>query len=191
MIFWQSRRTVRGFAIVLALALGAVCVSRLGVAQSDDSDAARLRTSINALMVALVDHAAHEIWEAASAETLTGRDWQSVEQHAIQLVASGTLISLAGTGRQDKGWVATPAWQDWARKLTDGGLAALDAVEKSDQRALHAAGEGHRRHLLWLSRDVQARAHRPRGSCMFRITRTDSAGHVIDERATRTRAAIA
>jgi hypothetical protein len=38
-------------------------------------------------------------------------------------------------------WVATPAWQDWARKLTDGGRAALDAVQKSDQRALHAAGE--------------------------------------------------
>ncbi len=140
MIFLQSRRTVRGFAIVLALALGAVCVSRLGSAQSDDAEAVRLKTSINALMVALVDHAAHEIWEAASADRLTGRDWQVVEQHALQLVASGSLIALAGTGPQDGAWVSSPAWQEWARELTDGGLAALDAVQKSDQRALDAAG---------------------------------------------------
>ena len=35
----------------------------------------------------------------------------------------------------------TPAWQEWARKLADGGLAALAAVQRSDQNALHAAGE--------------------------------------------------
>jgi hypothetical protein len=135
-----ASKTVRGVGLVLATGLIALCSS--SVAQPDNADFVPLRTSINALMVALVDHAAHEIWEAGSAETLTGRDWQTVEQHAIQLVASGTLISVAGTGLQDKGWVATPAWQDWANKLTDGGLAALAAVERSDQRALHAAGEG-------------------------------------------------
>jgi hypothetical protein len=140
MKFMQSR-TVRSLALALAAALVGICVSRFGVAQSDDADPLALKTSINALMVALVDHAAHEIWEAASAETLTGRDWQTVEQHALQLVASGTLISLAGTGPQDAAWVTTPAWQDWARKLTDGGLATLDAVQKSDRRALHAAGQ--------------------------------------------------
>jgi len=132
-------RTARILGLVLAGGLTGLCGS--SVAQPDDADFVPLRTSINALMVALVDHAAHEIWETASAETVTGRDWQAVEQHAIQLVASATLISVAGTGRQDTDWVATPAWQDWARKLADGGLAALDAVQKSDQRALHAAGE--------------------------------------------------
>jgi hypothetical protein len=131
--------TVRSLALVLATAW--VAGSRLGVAQSNDAGAVSLKTSINGLMVALVDHAAHEIWEAASAERLTGRDWQTVEQHALQLVASGALITLPGTGPQDTAWVATPAWQDWARKLTDGGLAALDAVQRSDQRALHAAGQ--------------------------------------------------
>jgi len=133
-------KTVRSLGFALATVVTALCGS--SVAQPGDADLVPLKTSINALMVALVDHAAHEIWEAASAETLTGRDWQTVEQHALQLVASGTLISVAGTGRQDRSWVANPAWQDWARKLTDGGLAALAAVEKSDERALHAAGEG-------------------------------------------------
>jgi hypothetical protein len=137
----RTWRGVRGIAVVAAAASLAICAARFGAAQTEDAGPVAVRTSINALMVALVDHAAHEIWQAASAETLTGRDWQTVEQHALQLVASGALISLEGTGPRDKAWVTTPAWRDWARKLTDGGLAALDAVEKSDQRALHAAGQ--------------------------------------------------
>ncbi len=134
-------RTVRSLGLVLATATIAFSSSRFGIAQPEDANPVPLRTSINALMVALVDHAAHEIWEAASAERLTGRDWQNVEQHATQLVASGALLSLPGTGPKDPEWVATSTWQGWARKLTDGGLAALAAVEKSDQRALHVAGE--------------------------------------------------
>jgi hypothetical protein len=134
-------RTVHGLAFGLVAALTAAGVTRLGDAQQTDADAVSLETSINAVMVALVDHAAHEIWEAASAQRMTGRDWQTVEQHAIQLVAAGALISLEGTGSQDKTWVATPAWRDFAKQLTDGGLAALDAAQKADQRALRAAGE--------------------------------------------------
>jgi hypothetical protein len=134
-------RAFRSLAAVLAAATAAIGVSRLGDAQQSGADTVPLQTSINAVMVALVDHAAHEIWEAASAQRLTGRDWQTVEQHAIQLVAAGALISLEGTGSQDKAWVATPAWRDWARQLTAGGLAALDATQRADQQALRAAGE--------------------------------------------------
>jgi hypothetical protein len=137
----KSSRAVSRIAAVMAAASLAIGAAKFGAAQTGDAEPVVLRTSINALMVALVDHAAHEIWEAASAEALTGRDWQTVEQHALQLVASGALISLEGTGPRDKAWVTTPAWRDWARKLTDGGLAALDAVEKSDQQALNAAGQ--------------------------------------------------
>jgi hypothetical protein len=120
------------------IAIGSLSLS---IAQTDDADFVAPETSINALMVALVDHAAHEIWEAASAATLTGRDWQTVEQHAIQLIAAGSLISIGGTGREDENWAATPAWQEWSRALSEGGLAALAAVESADQEALHAAGE--------------------------------------------------
>jgi hypothetical protein len=133
-------RIIRSVGLVVAAAIG-ITGTGFGLAQSDGRNSVPLETSINALMVALVDHAAHEIWEAGSADRLTGRDWQTVEQHAIQLVAAGALISLQGTGPKDSTWVATPAWKDWAKKLTDGGLAALAAVEKTDQRALHAAGE--------------------------------------------------
>ena len=128
------------FAFTLVAGLLASCGWRLSLAQSDDSDFIPVGTSINALMVALVDHSAHEIWEAGSAATLTGRDWQTVEQHAIQLVASGTLISLGGTGIADQGWVMAPAWQEWAQRMTDGASAALAAVGNADQDALNDAG---------------------------------------------------
>jgi hypothetical protein len=100
-----------------------------------------LQTSINALMVDLVDHAAHFLWDASYESKLSGSDWQQIEQHAIQLVASGTLISLPGSGPADRGWVMSPAWQEWSQKLTDGGLAALAAAKNVDQKALERAGD--------------------------------------------------
>jgi hypothetical protein len=114
---------------------------RLSLAQqSNGEDYIPVSTSINALMVALVDHSAHEIWEAGAAGTLTGQDWQTAEQHAIQLVASGTLISLGGTGIADAGWVTAPAWQEWSQIMADGASAALAAVRNADQDALNTAG---------------------------------------------------
>ena len=96
--------------------------------------------SINALMVALIDHSAHEIWEAGDAAALKEQEWLNAEQHAIQLAAGGSLISTGGTGTADYGRVMSPAWQEWAQALTDGALAANEAIETRDQQALLAAG---------------------------------------------------
>lgn len=124
------------FAALVAADIG----SKISFAQQSSDSFVSVSTSINALMVALVDHSAHELWEAAYEETLTGRDWQALEQHAVQLVASGTLISLGGTGAADTGWVSSPAWQRMSQEMTDAALAALAAVENQDQAALEAAG---------------------------------------------------
>ena len=61
-----------------------------------DREFIEMQTSINAIMVAMVDWAAHEIWEAGYAETLTGRNWLTAKQYATELLASGTLVSLGG-----------------------------------------------------------------------------------------------
>lgn len=128
--------------ITLATVLAIFLADNSSFAQQDaDDDYIPVSTSINALMVALVDHSAHEIWEAGSAETLTGLDWDIAEQHAIQLIGSGTLISLGGTGIADPGWVTAPAWQEWTRNMTDAALAARVAVQDFDQDALKAAGD--------------------------------------------------
>ena len=41
-----------------------------------------MQTSVNAIMVAVVDWSAHEVWEAGYAETMTGRNWLSAKQYA-------------------------------------------------------------------------------------------------------------
>jgi hypothetical protein len=61
--------------------------------------------SINAEMVALVDHAGHVVWDAereASAPK-TPAQWTEIEHHAIQLAASGPIQDgQASSG--PKGW---------------------------------------------------------------------------------------
>ena len=100
-----------------------------------------LQTSINAIMVGVVDWAAHEIWEAGYAETLTGRNWLTTEQYAVQLLASGTLVSLGGTGRADREWVENPDWQLWTSQMIEETKQALRAIDAKDQAALRASGE--------------------------------------------------
>jgi len=141
MKFMRSRTS--RLRVLGALATSLAVLSGWGLSfaqQSDEGDYIPVSTSINALMVAQVDHSAHEIWEAGSAATLTGQDWQSAEQHAIQLIASGTLISLGGTGIADAGWVTAPAWQEWTQVMTDAALAARQAIQRLDQDALSDAG---------------------------------------------------
>ena len=98
--------------------------------------------SVNAVMVALVDQAAHEIWEGGNqARNLTDREWLLIEQHSLQLAGAGSLISLGGTGPADRGWALSPAWQDWSRKLSTGALDAKRAVDAKNKAALRAAGD--------------------------------------------------
>jgi cytochrome c556 len=94
--------------------------------------------SINAEMVAIVDHAGHVVWDAereASAPK-TPSQWTEIEHHAIQLAASGALVALGGTGPMDATWVQSPDWQKYSQNMAAAGLAILDAAQKKDQQAL-------------------------------------------------------
>ena len=86
--------------------------------------------SINAYMVAQVDHSAHVLWnvELKGHAPKSDADWREVEHHAIQLAAAGTVLSLGGTGKFDAEWAAKPAWTKHAQELTDSAVAALAAV---------------------------------------------------------------
>ena len=100
-----------------------------------------MQTSLNAIMVASIDWAAHEVWESGYAETMTGRNWLTAKQYATQLLAAGTLVSLGGTGRADMIWVQDPAWQEWTSKMIADTKDALRAIEAKDQQALIKAGD--------------------------------------------------
>lgn len=92
--------------------------------------------SINAEMVSLVDHAAHELWNVERQAPKTDQDWEEVEHHAMQLQAAGTLITIGGTGQADAGWVKSPDWTMHARKMTDVATAEAMAAHSKDLEAL-------------------------------------------------------
>jgi hypothetical protein len=93
-------------------------------------------------MVELVDHSAHEIWEAGNRNVaLTGAEWLTVEQHATQLQGAATLVSLGGTGPSDREWAASPIWQEWAGMLRNAAASAKAASDTKNQMALRGAGD--------------------------------------------------
>ena len=132
----------RRFVAIAAPALFAVSpVATAAEPTTTDREFIEMQTSLNALMVAVVDWAAHELWEAGYAETMTGRNWLATKQYATELLAAGTLVSLGGMGKTDMAWVASPAWQEWTARMITDTEDALRAIEAQDQEALVAAGE--------------------------------------------------
>jgi cytochrome c556 len=88
-----------------------------------------------------VDHAGHALWDAEQEGKApkTDADWENIAEHAVQLTAAGTLITLPGTGVNDRAWTQEANWQKWSRAMADAGLAALKASEAKSQEALVAA----------------------------------------------------
>jgi hypothetical protein len=140
----EKRRRIKfrlGTAIVAFVFLAITLPASLAVEPAQtEREFIELQTSINSIMVAVVDWAAHEIWEAGYADTLTGRNWLTTKQYAIQLLASGTLVSLGGTGKADQGWSENPDWQLWTSKMIEETRQALLAIDAKDQAALRASG---------------------------------------------------
>ena len=112
------RMTRNGSLLCLALTLVACTPTTEAPSNAAEQPAVAassvpLGVSLNAVMVGLVDHASHSIWEAATTEHApkSDKDWEEVQHHAIQVAAAGTVISMAGTGESDAAWVKNPEWQ--------------------------------------------------------------------------------
>jgi hypothetical protein len=106
-----------------------------------DTTAVKSPLSINAEMVRIVDHAAHQLWnvEREGMAPKSDADWENLEEHATQMAAAGTLIRLEGTGVNDRDWVQRSDWQKWASAVSDAGMAAFKAVEAKNLQALTTA----------------------------------------------------
>jgi hypothetical protein len=100
-----------------------------------------LPVSINAVMVALVDHASEPLWLDAYEPPKTADRWLEAEYNAYQMVVSGKLIQLPGTGPNDAGWVEQPEWKNYADAMSAAGMDALTAAKARDVAALNAAGD--------------------------------------------------
>jgi hypothetical protein len=97
--------------------------------------------SINAEMVRVVDHAAHQLWNAEKEGRApkTDSDWENIVEHATQIAAAGALIRLEGTGPNDRTFVQNPDWQKFGAAVSSAGVAALKAADTKNQGALVTA----------------------------------------------------
>ena len=98
--------------------------------------------SINEVMVAQIDHAAHFIWEAADPDVAARSiDWQEVEHHAIQILSSRSALSMGGNGVNDAMWITQSSWREYVNDMNDGAMQALVSARAQDQRGLARAGD--------------------------------------------------
>jgi hypothetical protein len=110
-------------------------------AQSTAALPITLPVSINAVMVALVDHASEPLWVAAYEPPSTPDRWLEAEYEAYQMAIAGKLVQLAGTGPNDADWVARPEWRAMANELSAAGMDALRAAQAKDVMAVGTAGD--------------------------------------------------
>ncbi len=100
-----------------------------------------LPVSINAVMVALVDHASEPLWLDAYAPPASEEGWREAEYNAYQMAVSGKLIQLAGNGPNDADWVVDPEWKAFADEMSTAGMYALGAAQTKDVKGLNDAGD--------------------------------------------------
>lgn len=125
------------FPTMMALALGGAIFVSACTPGSQPAPVAP-RTSVNALMVAMVDNASHVLWDVER-EGLAPKDdsdWLEIENHAVQLAAASTLVQLGGTGQADMGWIRQVGWQTNADAMGTAALAALSAAKGKNLDAL-------------------------------------------------------
>jgi hypothetical protein len=97
--------------------------------------------SILDLMRASVEIPADGIWAAQGAEKLIDDDWLLVDQDSVSLAGAATLISMPGTGKNDRKWVANADWQSWARDVQTTALAIRAAAKVKDLAKFSAAAD--------------------------------------------------
>ena len=133
--------TVASALLVAACSNAPAPAASTAPAASAAAMTAKPEVSINAVMVALVDHAGHQLWEAEheGRAPKTKADWEVIQEHAIQLVAAGPAITVGGTGPSDAVWVKSPDWQKHAQAMSDAGAQALAAAKSENLDALIAA----------------------------------------------------
>lgn len=130
--------TLRRHAPVLILTFGASLLVGACSSGAPQQPPVAPRTSINELMVTMVDNAGHVLWDAEKPELAPkdDADWLELQDHAIQLAAASTIIQLGGTGQADMGWIRQVGWSSHATSMGDAAVAALAAAKSKDLPAL-------------------------------------------------------
>jgi hypothetical protein len=59
----------------------------------------------------------------------TDDDWLNVEYHAYEMIVSGRIMQIPGTGPKDKEWTSDPNWKSFADAITDIGFQMLQKAQ--------------------------------------------------------------
>jgi mono/diheme cytochrome c family protein len=97
--------------------------------------------SILDLMRASVEIPADGIWAAQGADKITDDDWLLADEDSVSLAGAAVLISMAGTGKNDRKWVANVDWQSWVRDIQKTALAIRAAAKAKDSGKFSAAAD--------------------------------------------------
>lgn len=99
--------------------------------------------SINDVMVSVVDHNAHMLWNVGlpSRAPKNDQDWHNLEHAADTLAAAGNMILIGGSGPNDAAWVTDTDWQMFTQQMTDAALEATRSVDQKNVEALLKAGD--------------------------------------------------
>ncbi len=107
---------------------------------------------INDIMVSIIDHNAHVIWNAAGDRSpgkptaskyspKNDQDWHYLEHAATALAASGNMILIPGPPKADQDWVKDPEWRKLAQDVANAGAKAVAAVDHRSLEELGTAGD--------------------------------------------------
>ncbi|MEO8096996.1 MAG: hypothetical protein ABI811_04800 [Acidobacteriota bacterium] len=99
--------------------------------------------NINDVMVSVVDHNSHALWNVADAKKApkNDADWHVLEHASVTLAAAGSMISIGGSGPDDAKWAKDPEWLKLAQDMTNAALKAKLAVDNKNKEALLMAGD--------------------------------------------------
>lgn len=89
-----------------------------------------LPVSINATMVGLVDHSADYLFALGNGDLpRNDNDWHLVLSSAYEMMLSGAVIQIPGTGANDAAWVRNAEWIQLSEDLTGIGAEAVALAE--------------------------------------------------------------
>ncbi len=132
------------FAVPLLMTLTACSSAPPAEAPKAEAPPAfRPAVNINDVMVGVVDHNSHILWDIALPKKApkNDADWHTLEHASVTLAAAGSMIVMGGSGPDDAKWAADPEWRKMAQNMTDAALKAKLAVDSKNPAGVLAAGD--------------------------------------------------
>ena len=126
---------------MLAGPVSAVAGPAMAAKPAGNSPPLAVPVSILDLMRASVEIPADGIWATQGAEKPSDDDWLLADEDSVSLAGAATLISKAGTGKNDRKWVANADWQSWTRDMQITAMKIRAAAMAKDLAKFSAAAD--------------------------------------------------